>query len=342
MPKQPDRALKGPATKLREQIGEHLQRLGLVGLDVDAHISWAKENKANELETCERLLASAAALKRERSVESRIKSSGLKDRKSMAAFDWDFQPKLNRRAIEALFTLAFIEHHEDLIITDQCGTGKSHILKALLIKACAQEWTVRYVRCVDLVDNLYAGLADGSYERRMKSWCRPRFLIIDDVGLGQLKRQGDEPTAAHMLFTLLDRRHSNAVSTAITSNIKLSAWGKYLGDATLAGVVLPPPSASTSTGRATVNTRVASAPKSTACSCQSRIPHDCKARPRSRASPATAQPRLCCLPYRPLRPIAGRHLARLTASKSKPTDFPPNPTSLSTALYIGPARPKKR
>jgi DNA replication protein DnaC len=72
----------------------------------------------------------------------------------------------------------------------------------------------------------------------MKRWCRPALLVIDDVGLGQLKRRDDEPTAAHMLFTLLDRRHTDATTTAITSNIKLSAWGKYLGDATLAAAVL--------------------------------------------------------------------------------------------------------
>ena len=117
------------------------------------------------------------------------------------------------------------------------GLGKSHILQALVLTACAQEWTVRYARCVDLVDDLYAGLADGSYARRMKQWCRPALLVIDDVGLGQLKRRDDEPTAAHMLFTLLDRRHDTA-TTAITSNIKLSAWGTYLGDATLAAAVL--------------------------------------------------------------------------------------------------------
>ena len=155
----------------------------------------------------------------------------------MDAFDWDFQPKLDRRAIEDLFSLSFIERHEDLMITGKCGTGKSHILKAMIIKSCAQEWMVRYTPCVDLISNLYAGLADGSYERRMQRWCRPPFLVIDDVGLGQLKRRDDEATAAHMLFTLLDRRHGN-VSTGITSNIKLSAWGKYLGDATLAAAVL--------------------------------------------------------------------------------------------------------
>ena len=39
------------------------------------------------------------------------------------------------------------------------------------------------------------------------------------------------------LFNLLDRRHEHA-ATAITSNIKLSEWGKYLGDATLAAAIL--------------------------------------------------------------------------------------------------------
>lgn len=176
-------------------------------------------------------------LKRERSIEWRIKGSGLKVRKSMAAFDWAFQPKLDRRAVDELFTLAFVERHEDLLITGKSGTGKSHILQSLAIKACEQEWMVRYARCVDLISDLYAGLADGSYERRMKRWCRAPLLVIDDVGLGQLKRRDDEATAAHMLFTLLDHRH-NTASTALTSNIKLSAWGKYLGDATLAAAVL--------------------------------------------------------------------------------------------------------
>ena len=196
-----------------------------------------KETKASDREAAERLLAQAAAIKRERSVEWRIKGSGLKVRKTMASFDWAFQPKLDRRAVEDLFNLAFIERREDLIITGKTGTGKSHILLALALRACEQEWIARYTRCVDLIDDIYAGLADGSYERRVKKWCRSSLLVIDDVGLGQLKRRGDEPTAAHLLFTLLDRRHAN-VATALSSNIKLSAWGKYLGDAILAGSVL--------------------------------------------------------------------------------------------------------
>jgi DNA replication protein DnaC len=130
-----------------------------------------------------------------------------------------------------------VTRQEDLVLTGKTGTGKSHILQALGLKACEQQISVRYGRCVDIVDDLYAGIADHSFDARLRRWAAPPLLIIDDVGLGQIKKREDEPTAAHMLYNLLDQRHTRA-STAITSNIRLSAWGKYLGDATIAAAIL--------------------------------------------------------------------------------------------------------
>ena len=123
------------------------------------------------------------------------------------------------------------------MITGKSGTGKSHLLKAFGLRACEQAISLRYARCADLLDDLYAGLADHSYAQRLKAWARPDLLIIDDVGLGQIKMRDDEPTAAHTLFNLLDRRHGR-VSTAVTSNIALSDWGRYLGDTTVAMAIL--------------------------------------------------------------------------------------------------------
>ncbi len=237
-----------PAEKRREarvgadvlgRLEQHLERLGLNELktSLEGHLGWAQERKPSHAEFLERVLGEVAAIKRERRIERRFDLSGLKVKKTLEAFEFPFQPKLDRAAIENLATLRFIDTHEDVLFTGKSGTGKSHILQALVLRACEREQPVRYTRCVDLVDALYAGLADGTYERRMRWWCRPTLLVIDDVGLGQLKRRDDEPTAAHMLFTLLDRRHMET-STAITSNIKLSAWGKYLGDTTLAAAIL--------------------------------------------------------------------------------------------------------
>jgi DNA replication protein DnaC len=117
-----------------------------------------------------------------------------------------------------LARLDFVRRRDDLVITGKSGTGKSHLLKAFGLRACEQGIPMRYARCVDLLDDLHAGLADGTYARRLKAWARPELLIIDDVGLGQVKKRDDEPTAAHTLFNLIDRRHDR-VSTAVTSNI---------------------------------------------------------------------------------------------------------------------------
>ncbi|TMQ07563.1 MAG: hypothetical protein E6J91_35225 [Deltaproteobacteria bacterium] len=244
MPK-PPRVRRGAKPKLRtdggvlERLRDHLERLGLTELDqhLDAHLAWAHEHKPDPLVLLERVFGDGAQRVRQRRVERRIDTSGLKLRKTLEAFDWAFQKNLNRALIENLATLVFVDNHEDLLITGKSGTGKSHILQALALRACEREIRVRYTRCVDLIDDLYAGLADRTYDVRLRKWARAEWLVIDDVGLGQLRRRDDEPTAAHMLFNLLDTRHEQA-PTALTSNIKLSEWGKYLGDATLAAAIL--------------------------------------------------------------------------------------------------------
>lgn len=225
---------------LQQRILQHIQLLRILGLDesaLDEHFVWAQKNKPSYTLLVERILGNAAAHKLERTVERRFKESGLKERKTLQVFDWAFQPKLNRAAIEELAELEFIKRPEDLIFTGKAGTGKSHILKAFILKGCSLGYYVRYSRCVDLVDDLRKGLCDGTYERRLKRWARAQFLVIDDVGLGQVKQSENEPTAAHMLYNLIDLRHGR-VATGITSNIKLSAWGKYLGDTTITAAIL--------------------------------------------------------------------------------------------------------
>ena len=122
--------------------------------------------------------------------------------KLLEVFDWDFQPKLDRAVVLELAALDFVRRCEDVVITGKSGTGKSHILKAFGLRACEQSISVRYARCVDLLDDLHAALGDGTYQRRLRAWARPQLLIIDDVGLGQLRKREDEPTAAHTLFNL--------------------------------------------------------------------------------------------------------------------------------------------
>lgn len=222
-----------------ERLRRHLQFLELTHTlaTLDDLLASAAKERPGFAAWLERFLGAEVARKLDQRITRRVHVSGLVERKLLEAFDWNFQPTLDKSLVLDLARLDFVARHEDLVITGDPGTGKSHILKAFGLRACERGIRMRYARCVDLLDDLHAGLADGTYARRFKAWVRPPLLIIDDVGLGQVKKRDDEPTAAHTLYNLVDRRHGKA-STAITSNIRLSDWGLYLGDATLTGAIL--------------------------------------------------------------------------------------------------------
>lgn len=228
----------GPS-ELTARLRQHLEVLGLTYTQehLDEHLAWATKEKPAAGALLDHVLGAEAAHKLERRIQRRIDQSGLPERKSLEAFDFLFQPNLDKAFVLDIAGLDFVRRKEDLVVTGKSGTGKSHILQAIGLRGCQAQMSVRYARCVDLLDDLYAGLADATYQRRLKRWAAPDLLIVDDVGLGQVKKRDDEPTAAHTLFNLIDRRHGKA-STAFSSNIKLSAWGKYLGDATLAVAIL--------------------------------------------------------------------------------------------------------
>ena len=221
------------------RLRRHLTFLGLTHTlrHLDDLLAAATRDKKGPTALLEAILAAEVDHKLQGRLARRLAKSGLREPKTLEAFDWDFQPNLDKPTLVELARLDFVRRRDDLVITGKSGTGKSHILKAFGVRACEQALSVRYARCVDLLDDLYAGLADNTYTRRLKTWARPDLLIIDDVGLGQVKKRDDEPTAAHTLFNLIDRRHGR-VSTAVTSNIALSDWGRYLGDTTVAMAIL--------------------------------------------------------------------------------------------------------
>jgi DNA replication protein DnaC len=224
---------------LEARVRKHLELLGLPCLQksLDEILAWARKERPGALHLIERAVAADAELVTTRSIEGRLRHSGLPERPTLETFDFDFQPAIDKALVMQLAELDFIRNHEDVLLTGNAGTGKSHIVKAIAVRACAAGIKVIYRRFHVLMDELYAGLADNTYDERLRRYARVPVLVIDDVGLGRVRRSADEPTAAHMFFTLADKRVGRT-STLMTSNLKLSAWGSYLGDPALTMAVL--------------------------------------------------------------------------------------------------------
>jgi DNA replication protein DnaC len=228
-----------PEAALEARVRKHLEILGLPCLQesLDQVLAWARKERPGALGLIERAVAADAELVTTRAIEGRLRGSGLPERPTLETFNFDFQPAVDKALVMQLAELDFIRAHEDVVLTGNSGTGKSHIVKAIAVRACGAGIKVLYRRFHVLMDDLYAGLADNTYDKRLRRYARVPVLVIDDVGLGRVRRSADEPTAAQMFFTLADQRVGRT-TTLLTSNIKLSAWGGYLGDPALTMAVL--------------------------------------------------------------------------------------------------------
>lgn len=168
-------------------------------------------------------------------IERRVRESRLPARKTLDAFDFDFQPDLDRDLVLELATLRFLDRGFNVLLAGMSGTGKSHIAMALAMAACAADRRVRYTTSEKMLGALNAALADESLETALKQYVKPDLLVIDEVGLEQVERT--VASRAGLMQKVLLPRHERR-STIVTSNIPWESWGEYLGDHLGAGALL--------------------------------------------------------------------------------------------------------
>lgn len=168
-------------------------------------------------------------------LERRIREARLPERKTLANFQFAFQPSLDRDLVLELATLAFVQAKKNILLAGMSGTGKSHIALALALNACVENLRVRYTTSAEMLKTLNSSLADGTLEEAIKPYTAPDLLVLDEVGLEQVERT-IACRAGLMQKVLLPRYEKR--STIITSNIPWEAWGDYLADHLGAGALV--------------------------------------------------------------------------------------------------------
>jgi DNA replication protein DnaC len=161
-------------------------------------------------------------------VERRIRQSRLPERKTFGAFQFDFQPNLDKDLVLELATLAFLAQGKNVLLAGMSGTGKSHIAMALALNACVENRRVRYTTNADMLKDLTASLLDDTLRRTLAAYTRPELLVIDEVGLEQVERT--VACKSGLMQKVILPRYQAGRSTVITSNIPWDSWGDYLED----------------------------------------------------------------------------------------------------------------
>jgi DNA replication protein DnaC len=209
-------------------------RLGGMAEAVEARILQAQTDKMPHLDFISTLISDELTRRSDRFILRRVKQAQFRDpNKTLDAFDFDFNKKMNRRLLFELATGQFVDRHEDALFLGPPGTGKSHLAQAIgraVIQA--QGHRVLYREAHHLLEELADATISGERKQLVGDLAAIPLLIIDDLGMRKLPA-----TAAEDLLELVMRRYERA-STILTSNRPVEDWGKLLGDTAAVAAML--------------------------------------------------------------------------------------------------------
>jgi len=219
---------------VRTRVIALLHALRLRGMEqsLEDALDRAQREGSATSETLYRLLMEESRYRAEKSMAYRLKQAKIPWSWTLESFPFDRQPSINQGQIRELSGLDFIKQAENLVLIGGCGVGKSGLAIGLLRQALANDYRGRFYNAQDLMDELYASLADNSSPKLLKRLAAYDLLVIDELGYLTLK-----PEQSNAFFKLLEQRYQRK-STIITTNLDYPEWYNLFQRKTLVDAML--------------------------------------------------------------------------------------------------------
>ena len=128
--------------------------------------------------------------------------------------------------------MSFLDRADNNLLLGPPGVGKSHLAAALALRALEEGHTAYFITLNQLMTSLQDADVNNMLEKRIRTYLKPKLLVIDEVGYLPLDR-----AKANLLFQLISRRYEKG-SIILTSNKSYGDWGDFLGDPVLAAAIL--------------------------------------------------------------------------------------------------------
>lgn len=223
-----------PASGTAEVIRQHCRYLKMptVGQQFEKVADEATKKKGGHLDYLEALLAAEIDEREVRAVDKRIQDAKLPRMKTMDEFDFGHSPRLPARRVMELAEGGYIERAEPVIFLGECGTGKTHLMTAMLVAAARQRRRVRFTTAANLVNELAEARGQSQLSRTLARWQKYEVIGIDELGYVPLAESG-----AEYLFQVISERVERR-ALILTTNLPFSEWTQVFPNARLCKAIL--------------------------------------------------------------------------------------------------------
>jgi DNA replication protein DnaC len=191
-----------------------------------------EHGEVGALEAIDILLSEELTLRENSRIKTALRMGRLATIKTLSGFDFSFQPSLDRDRIFTLAQLGFIGRSEVVHLVGPPGTGKSHLATALGVEAVKAGRSVYFCTLADLLAQLARAEREGRLQERIRFFCRPALLIVDEIGYLPVV-----PGGGNLFFQLVNARYERG-AMILTSNRGFAEWGDVFGDPVVATALL--------------------------------------------------------------------------------------------------------
>lgn len=151
---------------------------------------------------------------------------------SIGEIDFRTSRGISKQQIAALGGCEWSRRQQNLIVIGATGVAKTWLGCAFGTQACRLGMTTSFYRESDLWSDIASAELDGSLAVLKAGLIKPRLLILDDMGIGEMS-----PLAERVFLDVVERRMRTG-SLVITSQYPTDKWHDSFLNKTIADAVL--------------------------------------------------------------------------------------------------------